>query len=68
MDVVGAALFGIHVDSKGDVNNEFARRAAAIFNGRQGWRIGLLSEHEYVELRIIIAWHMQCSSAPFCPC
>ena len=42
MDVVGAALFGVHVDSKGDVDNEFARRASAIFNGLQSWKMGLM--------------------------
>ena len=44
MDVVGAALFGVHVDSKGDIDNEFARRATAIFNGQKRWKVGLMRE------------------------
>ena len=41
MDVVGAALFGVSVDSGKDDENEFVTKATNIFMSASGMKMGL---------------------------
>jgi hypothetical protein len=42
MDCVGAALFGVHVDSTSNSDNEFVRHARNVWEGQKSWKVGLV--------------------------
>ena len=55
MDVVGAALFGVSVDSGKENENEFVTRANNIFNAGNNMLMGLFCKfsNKFVKISII---------------
>ena len=42
MDVVGAMLFDVDIDSKGDVGNELVHHTNNIFKAQSSWKVGVM--------------------------
>jgi hypothetical protein len=49
MDCLGAVLFGVHVNSTADKDNEFVRHARNVFKRPKSWKVGIACECFFTE-------------------